>query len=190
MTDNVKYQKRQEYFIVFDVNGKLTARYVSGIHGDNIPKNAVNVSESLFEQTIVETDVVWTLNADGTIAKCPIVNSLDEIKALQVAFVSQAFNADLTKGFMVSLGFKMDATMDALQKLKIGYDFAVLTSSSHMTIVDYDNVAHVDLPLADVVTLLKEVGSNYQALYVKKQTLKGQVMAATTPEAVAEVVWS
>ena len=59
-----------------------------------------------------------------------------------------------------------------------------------MTIVDYDNVAHVGLPLADVVTLLKEVGSNYQALYVKKQTLRSQVMAAATPEAVAEVVWS
>ena len=96
----------------------------------------------------------------------------------------------LLSGFLTSLKIKMDATLESLQKLKTGYDFAVLTGSSHMTIVDSDNVAHVDLPLADVVTLLKEVGGNYQALYVKKQTLKGQVMAATTPEAVAEVVWS
>ena len=116
--------------------------------------------------------------------------SLDDLKVLQVQSISLAFEAMLLAGFVTSLKIKMDATLESLQKLKTGYDFAVLTGSSDMTIVDYDNVAHVGLPLADVVTLLKEVGSNYQALYSKKQTLRGQVMAATTPEAVAEVVWS
>jgi hypothetical protein len=54
--------------IVFDANGKLTARYDSEIHGDNIPAEAVEVSDEVFFATINEQDGDWRL-VDGEIVK-------------------------------------------------------------------------------------------------------------------------
>jgi hypothetical protein len=51
-------------------DGKLASRYDSGIHGDNIPAEAIEVSDELFFQTINETDGVWSL-VDGVIVKLP-----------------------------------------------------------------------------------------------------------------------
>lgn len=52
------------------INGALSARYDSEIHGDAIPVEAVEVSDQLFYQTINETDGAWTL-VDGEIIKLP-----------------------------------------------------------------------------------------------------------------------
>lgn len=58
--------------ILFDAQGKISARYNSAIHGDKIPDDAILVSDELFFQTINETDGVWVLNADGSITKEPM----------------------------------------------------------------------------------------------------------------------
>ena len=180
----------EEYFIVFDASGSLVGRYLKSIHGNAVPDNAVEVDRSLFEATIADTNGQWRLNVDGTITKhAPPPNSLEDDKAIQAAVVSSAFEMALLAGHMTSLNIKMDATLEALQKLKTGYDFAVLVGNTKMSVVDYGNAAHADMPLADVEKIMKEVGGNYQAMYLKKQMLRGQVMAATTAEQVAAVVW-
>jgi len=54
----------------FNEANELCARYDSEIHGDNIPQEAVEVSEDLFWQTINETDGVWKIDPDtGEISK-------------------------------------------------------------------------------------------------------------------------
>lgn len=126
----------------------------------------------------------WVVEADPT-----TVISLGDAKASKLEAINAAFADTLGKGFAVSLGFTMDAHLDDLQKLKTGYDFAKIVSETKMTVVDYDNAPHPDMPLADVETILKEVGGNYRALYLTKQQLRGQVDTAATAEAVAAVVW-
>lgn len=56
-------------YILFK-DGILTARYSSEINGDNIPKEAVQVSDELFYLTINEQDGIWSLVA-GEIVKLP-----------------------------------------------------------------------------------------------------------------------
>lgn len=57
-------------FILF-TDGVLTARYTSDIHGDNIPVEAIEVSNELFTKTINEQDGIWVL--DGVnIVKNPL----------------------------------------------------------------------------------------------------------------------
>lgn len=60
-------------YIQFNDHNELNARYASEIHGDNIPEDAVEVSEKLFWQTINETDGVWKIDPKtGEIAKHPL----------------------------------------------------------------------------------------------------------------------
>lgn len=105
------------------------------------------------------------------------------------ARLTGAFESAFAPGFTTSFGIKMDATIEALQRLKVAYDFAMLVGDAKMTIVDYSNAVHADLPLVDVAKILEEVGGNYRDKYLLKQTLRQQVMAAATPEAVAAIAW-
>lgn len=57
-------------FILF-TNGILSARYDRAIHGDNIPVDAIPVTDDLFFQTINETDGIWAL-VDGVVVKQPL----------------------------------------------------------------------------------------------------------------------
>lgn len=76
-------------FIQFNSARELCARYDSEIHGDNIPQDAVEVSEELFFQTINETDGIWKRDPEtGEIAKHPFPPpSPEEIEAAKVAIV-------------------------------------------------------------------------------------------------------
>jgi hypothetical protein len=56
-------------FIQFK-NGILFARYDRRVHGEIIPSDAVQVDDSLFFQTINETDGIWSL-IDGEVVKLP-----------------------------------------------------------------------------------------------------------------------
>lgn len=59
-------------FIAFAVDGALTARYDSLINGDDIPPDAVSVSDELFVSTINELDGIWMLDrSSGLIEKRP-----------------------------------------------------------------------------------------------------------------------
>lgn len=57
-------------YIKFE-NGTIKSRYDSIIHEGDIPKDAIEVSDELFWQTINENDGVWSL-VDGEIVKLPL----------------------------------------------------------------------------------------------------------------------
>lgn len=60
-------------FAQFNYQHELCARYDSEIHGDNIPSDAVEVSDELFLQTINETDGIWKRDPQtGEITKHPL----------------------------------------------------------------------------------------------------------------------
>jgi hypothetical protein len=115
--------------------------------------------------------------------------SLADAKARQIDSIKAGFETVLDSGYQTSFGFRMDATLEALQKLKTGYDFARLMNEATMPVVDYDNLPHANLPLADVEKIMQEVGGHYRSQYMLKQQLRGQVGAASTVEAVQAVNW-
>src|SRR5690554_811963 len=60
------------HYLVFDSFGFMLGRYKEDIHGDDIPTDAIQVSEALFRRTINETDGIWKHDpATGEIAKYP-----------------------------------------------------------------------------------------------------------------------
>jgi len=165
--------------------------YNAGIHGDGIPDDAAAITEgehSALLQGLSQGKAIAVVGGKVTLTDPP-PPSLGDAKAAKLAGINAAFDDALGKGFAVSLGFSMDATLEDLQKLKTAYDFAVLMGEATMVVVDYDNVAHPNLPMADVETIMKDVGGNYRTLYMLKQQLRGQVQAATTAEMVNTVVW-
>lgn len=115
---------------------------------------------------------------------------LADNRQAKIAYIDAAFAGEENKGFVTSSGVKMDSTMADLQTLKLAYDFAVLMNETAMTIVDFDNVAHVAVPLPDVMTLIMEIGANYRDLFLRKQTLRGQAMAAQTISELDLITWS
>lgn len=77
--------------ILFNEDGQLIARYDSVINGDNIPAEAIEVSEELFWQTINEQDGDWRL-VDDEIAKLPFApTTLPELKRLKTNEINGYF---------------------------------------------------------------------------------------------------
>lgn len=65
-----------DYYLVFDENNILAARYQTDIQ-PIVPEGAVKVEESVYRQTIDETDGVWTNTTNG-IKKLPITQDAKE----------------------------------------------------------------------------------------------------------------
>lgn len=102
---------------------------------------------------------------------------LDNARAAKISEIVTDCQAEMDSGFTSSFGIKMDSNLAALQKIKLGYDFATIMGAAEMEIVDYNNVAHI-MPIADVLTQMLETGGHYLSLYTKKQVLRAQAMAA------------
>lgn len=77
-------------FILF-ASGILSARYDSDIHGENIPEDAIEVSNEVFFQTINEQDGEWRL-ADNQIVKVPFATpTIAELIANKIANINSEF---------------------------------------------------------------------------------------------------
>jgi len=78
-------------FILF-IEGLVSGRYDSNIHGDDIPNDAIEVSEEIFRQTIDEQDGIWSL-VDGEVVKLSFpALSISELKAAKRQEINSAFN--------------------------------------------------------------------------------------------------
>lgn len=107
-----------------------------------------------------------------------------------IADIARAFNHDVSSGFTTASGIKMNCDISDVQRLKSAYDLAVLTGQAALPIVvDYDNVGHENVALADVLSMILELGVQYQTLYAKKNMLRMQAMAALTQADLDAVVW-
>ncbi|RME58184.1 hypothetical protein D6779_07075 [Candidatus Parcubacteria bacterium] len=83
----------------------------------------------------------------------------------------------------------MNARLEDILKLKAGYDLAVKLNQTTMDIRDFNNATHTAVPIADVDVMIIELGTNYQTLWAKKNTLLDQVSKATSLAAVKKIVW-
>jgi hypothetical protein len=120
-----------------------------------------------------------------------------KIKELELGLAKQSkkqevinsFSNTLLQGYMCpTSGIEMDAKLDDIDKLQKGYDLEVKLSSSEMVVRDKNNVNHT-IALADVDTMLVELGINYKNLLGRLRSLKDVVDKATTVEEVKGIVW-
>jgi hypothetical protein len=167
--------------------------YDSAIHGDNIPDDAVGINDD-YHQLLLSGQAqgkIITADDQGVPILSDYVPTFDELKTAKITEIGQAFIAELGAGFTTTGGIKMDAGIEDVQLLKSAYDLMILLNQSTLPIlVDYDNVAHVNVPLTEVIAIIIEVAVNYQTLYAKKQTLRGQAMAATSATELNAINWT
>jgi hypothetical protein len=156
-----------------------------------LPDDLIEVTKTDFDAALNRQsgDTLDIVNGRVVIIPKPAA-TLDENKLLKITEITTAFNDALAAGFMTTHSIKMDADISDVQLLKSAYDLMVLLNQTTLPmLVDYNNTAHVDMPLTDVIALIIEVAINYQTLYAKKQSLRGQAMAANNEAALDLIAW-
>jgi len=115
------------------------------------------------------------------------VNDLVAIKDIQKGVVVQAYNDAFINGYTCTNGITMDATLEKVQTLKAGHDFAILTGVTAMDIRDFNNVTHAGVLVNDVLVMLQELGQNYLTMWSRKNIAVDAIAACTTATAVKKV---
>lgn len=112
---------------------------------------------------------------------------LDRVKEAKYAQVKIDIEALLAEGFTVAIGeidFHMDCTEYHVGKLDSGLRLAELNGLTVMTLVDYHNGLHLDVPLADVSEMVRLLGNRIHELWSQKNSQRAAINAATTVEEV------
>jgi len=109
-------------------------------------------------------------------APSPVVVQKAVDKKLQT--IKSDMELALSQGFTTTNGIKMDATYSAIQMLKSGYDLTILNKAATMTITDFNNVDHLSVLIADVNTMILELGNNYNAERTRKNIRRTAVLTA------------
>jgi hypothetical protein len=168
--------------------------YSQAIHGVSIPNDALEITDIAYKSLLEGQSAGKIIAADESgnpFLQELLAISLDQRKQSKSYELTAAFTATLRGGFTTTFGIKMDAELEKIQLLKSAYDLIVLLNVTDMPIlVDYNNDVHVNVPMTDVIAIIIEVGMNYQTLYAKKQTLRGQVMAAANETELNLITWS
>ncbi len=124
------------------------------------------------------------------VAQADVSNAVFKInQSAKINDIKQAFTTATKSGFTCTNGITMDADLTSIQTLKSGYDLSVKLGATTMDITDYNNIDHLALPIANVDTMLTELGVNYNTLRVKKNTLKKQAESAKTQAELDLIVW-
>ena len=115
--------------------------------------------------------------------------TLVDFKKQKVDDIKQTFTESLSQGYTCSNGIKMDCKLSDIQALKSGYDLTNQLGSTTMDITDYFNVNHECIALDTVMTMITELGVNYNIQRIKKNTLITQAEQATNQEELDTIQW-
>lgn len=169
-----------------ETNGKLLGWYDSEIHS-TIPTPNISV-----------TDADWQIAIDNNYNYIDAVtNTLSfkdfrtftQLQEAKIAEIKAAFSTAVSSGFTCTNTITMDADISDILALKAGYDLAIALGQTTMDITDYNNADHTSLAVADVFTMITELGVNYNTLRTKKNALRTQALAATTQAELEVVQW-
>jgi len=170
-----------------ETTGRLLGWYDSGIHS-TIPTPNIEVNEVDW-QTALDNNYNYVDATTNTLSKKDF-RTFAELQTAKLLEVKQAFTASLLTGYTCpTSGITMDADMNSISMLNSGYTLANAAGATTMNIRDYDNVVHRGVAIADVSTMLLELGQNCQVQLAKKWALEAKIKAATTQVALDAIVW-
>lgn len=145
----------------------------SQFHTD-IPSDAIEITEAERNAILTEhykgKDIAVV---DGKVVTQDRVLTPEQIKSLAIATIENTFMVAIKSGFTTTSGIKYDADMKDISNLKGAYDLAELTGATTIpVIIDFDNNMHTDYPAATLIQDIRELGTNYQNLFIIKQQAK------------------
>lgn len=118
-----------------------------------------------------------------------IAPTFEQLQSQKISEIKSSFNQAVTAGFTCSNGIIMNSDINDIDKLQKGYDLYVKNGATAMDIRDFNNDTHTGIALADVDTMLLELGNNYATLLQKKWSLIDSVGVATTQAELDNIVW-
>lgn len=165
-------------FILF-TNGTLSARFDSEINGDNIPPDAIEVSDDVFFKTINEQDGDWKF-VDNEIVKLPFqAPAIDQLIANKLASIASSCEAE-----MIALtGGYPDAEILSWSKQEMEARAYMLDNAASTPLIDALATARgiAKLDLAERIIAKADAFASYSgALIGKRQGLEDQLQALLT----------
>ena len=103
--------------------------------------------------------------------------------------ISAAFDAYIAGSVTVSLGFPMQFNTRDTLMVRGAIELAQANEQTTLYLTDANDVTHYDVPVEDAEKLLFEVMGAAMMAHQKKQTLRAQILAATTIEEVEAIHW-
>jgi len=176
-------------YAIFDEQGFPKAFYSPDIHGDNIPKEAIEITDEQWQEFISNQGKrKWDFEKKEVVPYEPPPPSLDELKQQKKAGIKRAFEEELKKGYLTSFGFKVDSKLDDLNNFDVTLKFAEMAGMTSVTIRDYDNITRT-LTFDEFKQMCVELGQHIQQQFQKKWDLQAQVDEVTTEEELNNISW-
>jgi len=153
--------------------GKIYGYFTKEVNGDNIPAPNIEISEEQWKEAL--SNLYNFINPETKEMGVKDFRTVDEIKDdLLKIDLPQKFKQTLSQGYVTSVSDKhFYAQYEDIQKLKSGYDLAVLGGSDQMEVKTLDGV--ITLSVDDVKKALAELGQYYQKMLQKKWDYEKQI---------------
>jgi len=117
------------------------------------------------------------------------VPALQEVRDEKIQFLKTQYMQATRSGYTCSNGILFDADLPDIQRLLAGHTLATSLGAPTMDIRDFNNAVHTAVPLAEIWTMLEELGVNYQTILGNKWAKEAAVASATTLPEIEAVAW-
>ena len=158
--------------------------------------------DSMGQKHIVRHDPAWpelicqlgdALISDGETWR--VANAGDDLVDAQnakIAEINAVFDATVREPVLIDVNgttYRMDGQENSARRMDEGVELAERAGETSIDIIDYDNVPHVGISLADGKEIATQQGLAYRANYYKRAQLRYLVMQAGGIEALDAITW-
>ena len=175
-------------YATIDTKGNPTAFYDSEIHGSNIPKDAVKISDTDWQSHINGQRKVYDITTEAWIDYVPSETEvLNQNKEVKLAEIRLAYETEISGDILY-----MNTTFQADQKSQDMITKVLAASGGTLPTgffwLDSSN-NQVPMTYADLQGLANEILIRGQNAFGKYQTLKEQIKLANTIDELNNIVW-
>ncbi|WP_298438101.1 hypothetical protein [Geobacter sp.] len=117
--------------------------------------------------------------------------TVEELRQAKLFEIHAAFDNARTGSVKVTVNgrtYLMDAGEEHAVRLKHGVELAEMSGAQTITVTDYDNVEHPDVPLAEALEIARQMGVDYALKRERKNQLRTEILAASA-EQLATIAW-
>lgn len=156
------------------------------IESNNTIKNVTTSAVFSKIDTLLEYEEYkkWLANGNTPTPEFSASEILVNAKELKINELKTTFLGSLSTCFTCSNNIKMDATESAVAKFEKGLSLATDLNESTVYIIDFHNVKHVNISLADAKIMILEIAKNTRTHHEDFNDKRILVMNAETVEAV------
>lgn len=164
--------------------------YDRGIHGNNIPADAVEISRETHSALLDGQAKGKLIAADDSgfpILRDTPAPTVDQLKEVAMLRIDEARDKALVAGFMFN-GTKFDSDNKSIQRISSAVTLSLLDPAFTTPWITWDNDI-INLDAAGLSGLGQAAAAHEGALVFRARGLKDEILAAETAAEIASIVW-